>query len=138
MRRICVVIAALSISVLWAASANAAEITTGPGATYAGFSPPAVVVAPGETLTYTNFDVDGAHNIVASDAFHSKKAARKLKWCSNFEKGRCPLFWSRTVYAWELPNNSAVVRGLKFVKSGTQYGFVCWWHPGMKGTLLVR
>lgn len=138
MRRISVLVAAFSISVLGAASANAAEVATGPGAIYSGFLPPAVVVAPGETLTYTNFDIHGAHNVVASDAFHSRKAARKLKWCSSFEKGKCPLFWSRTVFPWPPNNNSTAVLGLTFVKSGTQYGFICTWHPGMKGTLLVR
>jgi plastocyanin len=137
MKRIWVAIAAFSICILGAPSASAAEVTTGPGATYSGFTPSTVVVGPGETLTYWNFDANSGHNLVASDAFHSKRAAKRLKWCSSFAKGECPLFWSRTVYPWP-PNNSTAVLGLKFVKSGNQYGFVCQWHPSMTGTLVVR
>jgi plastocyanin len=133
MRRIAVGIAALSITLLSAQGALAAEVVTAPGALQAGFLPPVVVVEPGETLTYSNFDIAG-HNVVASDAYLSKRAARKVKWCSGFPRGKCPLFWSPTVGT----GDSTEVLGLQFVKAGTQYGFLCTLHPNMKGTLLVR
>ena len=133
MRRIFLAIAALSIAVVGAAPAGAAEAVTGPGAYQAGYLTPVVIVEPGETLTYSNFDVAG-HNLVASDAYLSKKAARKAKWCSGFPRGKCPLFWSPTVGT----NDSTEVLGLKAVKSGTEYPFFCSLHPNMKGTLLVR
>lgn len=133
MRRIFLATAALSITLLGAPAAGAAEVVTGPGAYQVGFLTPVVVVEPGETLTYSNFDVAG-HNFVASDAYLSKKAARKAKWCSGFGRGKCPLFWSPAIGT----NESTEVLGLKAVKPGTQYGFLCTLHPNMKGTLLVR
>ena len=138
MRRISVAIAAFTVLVVAAPAASAAEITTGPAGSDTGFAPSVVVIAPGETVTYWNFDaLIVGHNIAASDAFHSKKAARKVKWCSSYPKGKCPLFWSDSVYPWP-PNNSTKVLGMGFVKSGTEYGFICRAHPSMKGTFLVR
>jgi plastocyanin len=133
MRRLSVAITALAITALGAAPAGAAEVATGPGAFQAGFLPPVVVVTQGDTLTYSNFDIAG-HNVVASDAFLSRKAARKAKWCSGFRKGKCPLFWSPTIGTGE----STEVLGLNKAKPGTQYGFLCTLHPNMKGTLLVQ
>ena len=133
MRRVSVWLTALSICLLGAAPASAGEVVTGPGAFQAGFLPPVVVITPGEKLTYSNFDIAG-HNFVASDAFLSRKAAKKAKWCSGFGRGKCPLFWSPTIGT----NQSTKVLGLKAVKSGSQYGFLCTLHPNMKGTLLVQ
>ncbi len=133
MSRIFVVAGALGAVLVATGPASAAVVVTGPGGYVAGFLPPVVLIAPGEDITYTNADV-AAHNFVAADAFLSRKGARKAEWCSGFKKGRCPLFWSPTIGMGE----STEVRGLEFVKSGRQYGFVCTLHPNMKGTLVVR
>ena len=104
-----------------------------PGGFQSGYLPPVVVVAPGENLDYSNFDV-ASHNVVAADAYVPKKKAKKVKWCSGFDKGKCPLFWSPAIGVGETTS----VLGLERVKSGTQYGFLCTLHPNMKGTLVVR
>ena len=116
-----------------AVPAQAAVAVTAPGGFVAGFVPPVVVIGEGEGVTYANGDV-AAHNFVAEDAFASKKLAKKSPWCSGFDKGKCPLFWSPTITTGE----STEVQGLGGVKSGQQYAFFCSLHPGMKGTLIVR
>ncbi len=122
------------VCVVWApAHARAAEALAGPGGFAAGFLTPVVVIAPGEAITFTNLDA-APHNFVASDAFVPKKAAKKAKWCSGFDKGKCPLFWSPTIGTGE----SAAVEGTDKVEAGAQYAFICTLHPNMKGTLVVR
>lgn len=113
--------------------ARAAVAVTGPGGFVAGFVPPVVVVAPGEGITYANADI-APHNFVAYDAFLAKKQAKKTKWCSGFDAGKCPVFWSQTIGA----GQTTEVLGLENVESGKTYGFYCSLHPGMKGTLIVR
>lgn len=98
-----------------------------------GYVPPVVVIAPGEEITYANADI-APHNFVAYDAFMRKKQAKKSPWCSGYDKGKCPLFWSHTITLGE----QTQVLGLKNVESGKQYGFYCSIHPGMRGTLVVR
>ena len=114
MRRIslCSVLACLILGS--AAPAQAAVAVTAPGGFVAGFVPPVVVIAEGD--------------------FASKKLAKKSPWCSGFDRGKCPLFWSPTITTGE----STEVQGLGGVKSGQQYAFFCSLHPGMKGTLIVR
>ncbi|MBW3595578.1 MAG: hypothetical protein KY391_08375 [Actinobacteria bacterium] len=133
MRKAAVFVAALSVIVASAAPASAAVAVTGPGGFVAGFVPPILVIAPGEGITYANADI-APHNFVAYDSFLSKKQAKKTKWCSGFDAGKCPLFWSETITA----GSSTEVLGLERVKSGKSYGFYCSLHPGMKGTLIVR
>jgi plastocyanin len=118
---------------LTAPSAVAAVAAAGPGGFVSGFATPAVVVAPGEELTFYNGDV-APHDLVALDAFVPKKQARKVKWCSGYPRGKCPLFWSQRITVGE----STPVLGLSKVKTGKQYAFYCTVHPGMKGTLVVR
>ncbi len=132
MRRFFVMAAACALG-LSAGPANAAIAVTAPGGFVAGFVPPVVVAAEGEGITYANADV-APHNFIAEDAFRTKKLAQKAKWCSAYDKGRCPLFWSETITAGEMTD----VLGLEAVKSGEQYAFFCSVHPGMKGTLIVR
>ena len=124
---------ALCLVVAVPAPASAAVAATGPGGFLAGFLPPVVVVAPGEGITYANADI-APHNFVAYDAFMTKKQARKGKWCSGYDSGKCPLFWSQTITAGE----TTEVLGLENLESGKTYGFYCSLHPGMKGTLIVR
>lgn len=133
MRRPRSILFGLFLVIAGAAPAGAAQVATAPGSFLAGFAPPAVVIAPGEGITFTNGDV-APHNFTAADAMMPKKAAKKAKWCSAFDKGRCPLFWSETIATGE----ATEVQGLDALKSGDQYAFMCTVHPNMKGTLVVR
>ncbi|MFN2389950.1 MAG: hypothetical protein ABR575_10160 [Actinomycetota bacterium] len=134
MRRLMVASAALCVVLVPGAPAGAAEVAAAPGSFAAGsFAPPVVVIAEGEGIRFTNGDLP-RHNLTAADAFLSKKAARKSQWCSAFDPGRCPLFLSPTITT----GQSADVRGLQRVRSGSEYGFLCTIHPNMTGTLVVR
>ncbi len=133
MRKAFLLVAGAALVLGSAAPASAAVAVTGPGGFVAGFVPPVVVIAPGEGITYANADI-APHNFIAYDAFLNKKQAKKTEWCSGFDSGRCPLFWSDTITA----GATTDVRGLERVKSGKSYGFFCSVHPGMKGTLVVR
>ena len=113
--------------------ANAAVAVTGPGGFVTGFIPPVVVVAPGEAITYANADI-APHNFIAYEAYMNKKQAKKAPWCSGYERGKCPLFWSQTITA----GQTTEVLGTENLVSGKQYAFYCSLHPGMKGTLIVR
>ena len=119
--------------VLVAPAAKAAVAVTGPGGFVAGYLPPIVVIAPGEGITYTNADV-APHNFVAYESYLSKKQAKKSPWCTGYDKGKCPTFWSQTITL----GKSTEVLGLENVESGKSYAFYCSLHPGMKGTLIVR
>jgi len=133
MRRLFAGLAALSLVGLLASPASAAVAVSGPGGFAAGYLTPVVVTAPGEAITYANFDA-APHNFVASTAFIPKKLAKKAKWCSGYDKGKCPLFWSQTITAGE----TTEVEGVDFLEAGAQYEFFCSLHPNMKGTLVVR
>ncbi len=121
------------VLVLAAPAASAGVAASGPGGFAAGFATPVVVIAEGEGITYANADI-APHNVVADGLFLSKKAAKKARWCSAFDKGTCPLFWSPTITAGE----TTEVEGLEVLESGNQYPFLCTLHPGMKGTVIVR
>lgn len=133
MRYLSVVTAALALVLGVVAPAPAAEVATAPGGFVAGFLPPVLVIAEGEPINYTNADI-APHNFIADGAFLPKKAARKAEWCTAFDAGRCPLFWSPTIGTGEV----TAVRGLERLASGDQYSFLCTVHPAMKGTLVVR
>ena len=133
MRRLLVLPLALGLLLTLTGPAAAAVVATAPGGFTAGFIPPVVVIAKGEGIDYTNADI-APHNFVASGAYVPKKAAKKTKWCSGFDKGRCPLFWSPTIGL----GDTTSVSGLSRVASGKQYAFICTLHPNMKGTLVVR
>ena len=115
------------------APARAAVAVTGPGGFVAGFVPPIVVIEPGEGITYANADI-APHNFIAYEHYLTKKQAKKSPWCTGYDKGKCPVFWSPTIAL----GNQTEVLGLEFVKSGESYAFYCSLHPGMKGTLIVR
>ena len=132
MSRSRIVIAALILSAV-AAPAGAAQVATAPGGFAAGWLPPVVVIAEGEGITYTNADI-APHNFIASDALMPNKAAKKAKWCSGYDRGKCPLFWSPTIGTGE----TTEVLGLDVLRSGEQFGFLCTLHPNMQGTLIVR
>ena len=126
-------LAAVSLLLAVAGPAGAAQVATAPGGFLAGWAPPVVVIAEGEGITYSNADI-APHNFVAVDAVLPRKAAKKAKWCSSYDKGKCPLFWSPTIGTGE----TTEVLGLSRVKPGEQYGFFCSVHPNMQGTLIVR
>jgi len=126
-------LAAISLLLVVAAPAGAAQVATAPGGFLAGWLPPVVVIAEGEGITYSNADI-APHNFVAVDAVLPRKAEKKAKWCSAYDKGKCPLFWSPTIGTGE----ATEVLGLSRVKSGAQYGFFCSVHPNMQGTLIVQ
>ena len=125
--------AAISLLLIVSAPAGAAQVATAPGGFLAGWIPPVVVIAEGEGITYSNADI-APHNFIAVDAVLPRKAAKKAKWCSAYDKGKCPLFWSPTIGTGE----TTEVLGLSRVKSGEQYGFFCSVHPNMQGTLIVQ
>ncbi len=134
MRKILLLTAAVVLVAAAASPAHAAAVVvTGPGGFVAGYAPPVVVIAPGEPITYANADI-APHNFVAYEAYMNKKQAKKAPWCSGYDRGKCPLFWSQTITA----GQSTEVLGLENVRSGKQYTFYCSIHPGMKGTLVVR
>ena len=133
MRYLSAATAALTLVLGTVAPASAAEVATGPGGFLAGFVPPAVVIAEGEGITYTNADI-APHNFVADGAFLPKKAERRAEWCTSYDRGRCPLFWSPTIATGE----STEVSGLERLSAGDQFPFLCTLHPNMKGTLIVR
>ena len=133
MRKASFVALVLAISLAPIGAAHAATAATGPGGFAAGWLTPVVVIAEGEGITYVNADV-APHNFIADGVFLTKKQAKSVKWCSAYDKGMCPLFWSATIGAGE----TTEVEGLEAVKAGTQYPFFCSVHPSMKGTLVVR
>ncbi len=129
-----VLLSAAVVVVMTSPAAHAAIAAAGPGAFAAGFATPVVVTAEGEAITFLNIDV-APHNFVASEAFLPRKAEKKAPWCTSYDAGKCPLFWSPTLAAGE----SAEVQGLERLRSGKQYAFFCSLHPGsMRGTLIVR
>ena len=118
--------------VLAAAPADARVAVAGPGAFAAGFATPVVITTAGGPLTLVNADA-APHNLIATDAFISKKEAKRVPWCGNSPKGKCPLFWSETIGAGE----QTEVLGLERTESGKQYAFVCTLHAAMRGTLVT-
>lgn len=120
------------------ATATATETEQGPvvvsGAAgqFYGYLTPVMTVEVGGELTYANFDIvqhDVVHD-VEEDGVANKK---KDKWCRNFDKGECPLFWSARAGLGDV----VPVEGLQNLKSGQVYTFFCTLHPGMKGRLVA-
>ncbi len=125
---------ALVLALLFGATpaAQAAPAASGPAGFIAGFATPVVVISEGEGITFYNFDI-APHDFVALDAYLSKRAAHRTKWCTAFE-GKCPLFWSPRIGI----GQSAEVLGLGALKGGDRYRFYCTLHHNMVGTLVVR
>jgi plastocyanin len=113
--------------------ASAAVAAAGPGGFAAGYVTRVVVIGEGENISFFNADV-APHDFVADGVFLKKKAAKKARWCSGYDKGKCPLFWSPRIGVGE----TVEVEGLEMLKAGDQVPFFCTLHPSMKGTLIVR
>ena len=109
-----------------------ATAVSGPQAQSYGYLTPQVVVTKGGSLQYTNFDVV-RHNVVQDVAAdHKALKSGTAKWCRQFRKHKCPLFWSPLAGL----GQQEMVLGVPRLKSGT-YSFYCTLHPGMKGKLRV-
>jgi plastocyanin len=110
-------------------------VLSGPQAQSYGYLTPLVVMQKGGALTYANFDVV-RHNVVQDVAADHKalklSVAKTTKWCRQFKKGKCPLFWSKLIGV----TQQTPVLGVNRLKPGT-YSFFCTLHPGMKGKLRV-
>jgi plastocyanin len=107
-------------------------VVSGPAGQFYGYATPAMVVQPSGTLSYANFDIvqhDVVHD-VGEDGIANKK---KDKWCREFKKGQCPLFWSPRASLGE----TVEVKGLQNLTAGEVYTFFCTLHPGMQGSLVV-
>jgi len=79
------------------------------------------------------FVLDG-HDVVQDVAAdHISLKSGKAKWCRQFKRGKCPLFYSPLIGL----NQSEEVLGVGNLKPGT-YSFLCTLHPGMKGKLIVQ
>jgi polyvinyl alcohol dehydrogenase (cytochrome) len=107
------------------------SVISGPQAQSYGYLTPQIVVQSGGTLQYANFDLV-RHNVVQDVAADHKSLKKKAKWCKQFNRGKCPLFWSPLIGL----SQSTEVLGISHLKPGT-YSFFCTLHPGMKGKLLV-
>jgi plastocyanin len=119
-------------SVSGVSAQQAPLVVSGPAGQFYGYATPAMVVQPGGTLSYANFDIvqhDVVHD-VGADGIANKK---KDKWCRDFKKGECPLFWSARASL----GQTVEVKGLKNLTAGEVYTFFCTLHPGMKGSLVV-
>ena len=117
-----------------AAAPNAeSTVVSLPQAQSYGYATPYMVMQQGGKLQYANFDVV-RHNVVqdvTADGFALKSG--KAKWCRQFKKHKCPLFYSPLIGLSE----SEEVLGVSNLKPGT-YSFLCTLHPGMKGKLVVQ
>jgi hypothetical protein len=92
-----------------------------------------MVMQHGGKLQYANFDLV-RHNVVQDVlADHKSLTSGKAKWCRQFKRGKCPLFYSGLIGL----DQSEDVLGVSSLKAGT-YSFYCTLHPGMKGKLVVQ
>jgi plastocyanin len=85
-------------------------------------------VPVGGSLTLVNADLM-KHNVVADGAYGSDDQP----WCTNYEDGVCPLFWSALIGT----GATTQVLGLGEIEAGRTYEFYCTIHPSMKGTLVA-
>lgn len=101
-------------------------------AKYYGYATPVVFVQKASAVSYYNFDIE-KHNVVhdaVGDGVYSKK---KQPWCRDFQKGKCPVFWSKLIGGLE----NTPVKGLESIEPGMVYSFYCTLHPGMRGRLVA-
>jgi polyvinyl alcohol dehydrogenase (cytochrome) len=110
-------------------------VVSGPQGQSYGYLTPEIVMQKGGSLGYSNFDLV-RHNVVqdvnADGKALSRAKARHTKWCSQFKRGKCPMFWSKLIGL----GQSIDVLGVDRLKAGT-YSFFCTLPPGMKGKLVV-
>ena len=102
-------------------------VTTVPFNTYA---PKTLVVSRSLGLKYVNFDT-ARHDVVALEA---KRQNTTASWCTTFDEGTCPLFWTPLIPG---GGTETPVLGLKDTKVGESYRFYCTIHPYMVGDLQV-
>jgi polyvinyl alcohol dehydrogenase (cytochrome) len=118
-----------------AAAPTDLRVISGPQGQSYGYLTPVVIIQKGGALTYANFDVV-RHNVVQDVAVDHKalrlRVAKKTKWCRQFKRGKCPMFWSKLIGV----TQQTPVLGVNKLKPG-QYSFYCTLHPGMKGKLQV-
>ena len=111
----------------------APHVVAGPQAQFAGYLTRAMIVSKASgKLVYSNLDIV-RHDVVQdvrADGVASKGTDR---WCTRFDKGKCPVFWTPLLGLGE----STDVQGLKNTLPGRSYTFYCSLHPGMRGTLAV-
>ncbi|MDQ1706697.1 MAG: hypothetical protein QOF18_3063 [Frankiaceae bacterium] len=107
------------------------SVVSGPQAQSYGYLTPEIVVQRGGSLQYANFDLV-RHNVVQDVNADHVARKTKAKWCSAFQRRKCPLFWSPLVGL----SQTTPVLGVSGLKPGT-YSFYCTLHPGMKGKLVV-
>ena len=138
-RKLAIVTAAGVLAVTGGATAQAPAPADGPyivsiaAGTFYGYATPVMLVDPAGTLNYANFDIV-QHDVVQDVAVDGVANKKKNKWCADFKKGKCPLFWSARAGL----GDTVPVKGLRNLKSGQIYSFYCTLHPGMKGKLVVR
>jgi plastocyanin len=135
-------VVALALVIVGAAFAGAAPvpraddqgpmIVSGAVGQFYGYLTPAMVVEKGGELSYANFDIV-QHDVVQDVEADEIANKKKDKWCRDFKKGECPLFWSPRAGL----GDTVAVQGTKNLKPGATYTFFCTLHPGMKGTLVV-
>jgi plastocyanin len=138
MRRALVVVAG-ALAFVNAVPANApaqgpgdTQAISGPTGKYYGYLTPVLVISKGGPITFTNIDLE-RHNVVQdvdADAIHG---SAKRKWCSQFDPGKCPIFYSPLIGL----SQSVPVQGTQYLKPGTIYSFYCTLHHGMQGKLVV-
>ena len=104
-------------------------IAAGPGAQFAGYATPAMVVDVGGELTFANGDA-ASHDVVAVDAV----GPDDQPWCGNAPPGKCPLFWSKLIGV----GGQTPVLGTENLESGESYEFFCTLHTNMRGTLVAQ
>lgn len=122
---------AVTALVVGAAPAHAVVGLAGPGASFAGYATPTVVVPRGGPLTFANADL--ADHTLTSEARLPRRIAKKTRYCRTYGVRSCPLFTSAIVGAGE----SAQVAGIQRARPGREYEFRCQIHSGMRGTLVV-
>jgi plastocyanin len=91
------------------------------------FGTPATVAARAAPVFLVN--TDGVpHSVIA----RAKRPDLSAAWCSGYDAGQCPLFWSAGV-----TQGYTEVLGIPDTVGGTQYEFYCGVHPTMHATLIV-
>jgi len=111
--------------------AEGMSVVSTAGAKFYGYATAAVAVQPGAEITYYNFDIE-KHNVVQDPVADGIASSKKQKWCRDFPKKLCPVFWSELTGLGEVP-----VLGLENVEPGQVYTFYCTLHTSMKGRLVA-
>jgi hypothetical protein len=121
---------ALGVVLAIAAPARAAVLVVPPSAElFPFYGGNAVAVAPaGGPLTLINADTGVPHSVVS----RATRPDGTAPWCTAYDTGRCPLFWSA-----ETASGPSAVLGLEDTVAGTQYDFYCGVHAWMTATLVV-